>query len=158
MCQRIIKTYLLPSVVLLFLLLLGTSVTCQASEQVLTTEQKIRILFDDSKRLSEINRVLQLNSTESQQELLTALENSKQLRKELAELKIAYNQLLIEVQKTTDYSKKQEELIKEINVSFEAYSKEKKAEIAKLKLNNKIKDVGLVILGAWAVWESAKIK
>lgn len=121
------------SLLLCFLLLLPT--VCSA-KTVSVKEETIRQLLNDSIRSKQINEILLLSSSETQKRLLETLEESRQLKKELAELKASHEKLLKNYELVIASSQKQENLLREVNELFEQYSKEQKAKIR--TLNTKI--------------------
>lgn len=117
------------SLALLLLLYCGSS--SAATYQV--TEQEIRQLEINSQRLSEINAILQLGSTESQKTLLKVSAELKASQEELQTLKAELQRLQDSLQIAKSLSQSQQDLLTQTNESFRQYANEQKKAQARLK-------------------------
>lgn len=136
------------SSILVFCLVVSLSATSWAATALEVKEAEVRQLLQNSMRQTEIIRILKMNSSEAKQNLLKVTEELHQLKQELNELKKAHEQLTISYNKMMNYSQNQEDSLKKINESFEAYSKETKSKIKNLELQR----TGLlVVVGALVI-------
>ena len=141
------KIKVISSILVLFFLL-SLSATSLAATTLEAKETELRLLLQNSMRQSEIIKILQMNSSEAQQNLLKVTEELHQLKQELSELKQAHERLTASYSKMISYSQNQQESLKKINESFEAYSKETRSKIKNLEFQR----TGLlVVVGALAV-------
>lgn len=108
---------------LCWLLLLPT-VCLAATYQV--TEQEIQTLQQNSQRLSEINAILQLDSTASQKTLLQVSAELKASQAELQTLKQELERLQTALLLAKNLSQNQQDLLSQTNESFRQYSQEQK--------------------------------
>jgi DNA-binding transcriptional MerR regulator len=148
-----LKTILLVCLFSLCLFWAATPGICEAADTIQVQEEQIRTLLQNSTRLSQINEILQLNSTDSQKALATALSELKASKEELAALKAELAALRKALEEMTLYSKKQEDLIAKINQSFEIYSKETKARIKSLERKNTLLEI---VAGAAVIYAAVK--
>ena len=135
------------SLALLLLLYCGSS--SAATYQV--TEQEIRQLESNSQRLSEINAILQLGSTESQKTLLKVSAELKQSQAELQMLKQELAKLQDSLQIAKSLSQSQQDLLTQTNESFRKYSQEQKKNQSRLKTERTLWQVVAAVAAGFAV-------
>lgn len=103
--------------------------------------------MSNSQRLSEINAILQTNSTDSQQQLIQVEKELRASREELRLLKAELGKLKSDLQTAKNLSQSQADLLTKINESFKAYSKEQKAIQSKLKLERNASILIAILVG-----------
>ena len=132
---------------LALLLLFYCGLCSAATYQV--TEQEIKQLESNSQRLSEINAILQLGSTESQKTLLKVSAELKQSQAELQMLKAELQKLQDNLQTAKSLSQSQQDLLTQTNESFRQYANEQKKAQARLKTERTLwQVVAAVAVGA----------
>lgn len=150
----------LISTILVCLLLVSSVGTCYAGTTYQLTEQQVLNGLQDSQRLSEIMKILRMNSSEAQQQLLKVTDELQALKQsyakmesDLTALKQAHATLTESYKTMTNLSLKQEESLNTINNSFQEYSKQTKAKIRSLEVQRGLLSVVVIGLAAKALFK-----
>jgi hypothetical protein len=137
------------SFLLACLLLLSCGLCSAATYQV--TEQEMQQLSSNSQRLSEINAILQLGSTESQKTLLKVSAELKASQAELQTLKQELAKLQDSLQIAKSLSQSQQDLLTQTNESFRQYASEQKKAQARIKTERTLWMIVAGVAGYFAV-------
>ena len=146
---------MLKKLVLLFsfALCLGMAGTCYGATLELQ-EQELQTLIANSNRLSEINSILQMNSTDSHKTLLLVSAELTKSQAELATLKQELVMLQETLRQVKNLSQSQQELLKKTTESFQTYSKEMNSKINSLRRDRTLLEV---IIGGAIVYEVTQL-
>ena len=139
----------LVSMLLALSLLLSVGLCSAATYQV--TEQEIRQLESNSQRLSEINAILQLGSTESQKTLLKVSAELKASQAELQTLEQELAKLQDSLQIAKSLSQSQQDLLTQTNESFRQYAADMKKAQSRLKVERTAWMIVAGVAGYFAV-------
>lgn len=126
------------SVTLFLLLLFVLQPGIGSAQSYMITEEELTTLWDESNKLSSINRKLIDDLNQSKQDLMTAQIELTKYRQELQTLRTDLKKLSSESTAALQESAKVNEALKQSNESLQAYAKEVKLEINRLKTTNTI--------------------
>lgn len=115
------------------------------------TEQEMQQLESNSRRLSEINAILQLDSTASQKTLLQVSKDLAESKAELQMLKQELERLQTALLLAKNLSQNQQDLLTQTNESFRQYAAEQKKAQSRLKTERAMWMIVAGVAGVFAV-------